>query len=326
MSFTKTAHLPVSPDEAFALITQPDRLRRWQTITAFVDLRAGGNYQWAVVPGQVAAGTFKEIEPGRRIVLGWGWEGNSDLPPGASTVTITIEPADGGSAVTLTHEGLTPEQAEQHALGWNHYFERLEKYVTTGSIGPDEWARVPDSLDPFTATESVLSAVQPMLTNLTPADQPKPTPCADFTCHDVANHLLQSLALLGGMAGATVSVPQDGSLESRVSTVTGAVVHGWRQRGLEGTVEGPGGYEMPGPYAAGIVPIELLLHSWDLAEGSGQELDVSDEVVAYVRGLAEDIIPGGREGGSFAAEVTPAPDSDALERLAAFAGRSPLSS
>ena len=42
MTYTNTALLPVSPDEAFALITEPERLRRWQTVSAYVDLRAGG--------------------------------------------------------------------------------------------------------------------------------------------------------------------------------------------------------------------------------------------------------------------------------------------
>ena len=48
MSFTKSVTLPVSPDEAFALVTQPERLRRWQTVSAYVDLRAGGAYRWTV--------------------------------------------------------------------------------------------------------------------------------------------------------------------------------------------------------------------------------------------------------------------------------------
>ena len=30
----KTVLLPVSTDEAFALITEPDRLRRWKTVSA----------------------------------------------------------------------------------------------------------------------------------------------------------------------------------------------------------------------------------------------------------------------------------------------------
>ena len=66
----KTVLLPVSTDEAFALITEPDRLRRWKTVSARVDLRAGGQYRWTVIPGHVAAGTFVEVEPGRRIVFG----------------------------------------------------------------------------------------------------------------------------------------------------------------------------------------------------------------------------------------------------------------
>ncbi len=36
MTYTRTATLPVSPDEAFALITEPERLRRWMTVSAYV--------------------------------------------------------------------------------------------------------------------------------------------------------------------------------------------------------------------------------------------------------------------------------------------------
>ena len=37
MTYTKTVQLPVDVDEAFALVTQPERLRRWQTVSAQVD-------------------------------------------------------------------------------------------------------------------------------------------------------------------------------------------------------------------------------------------------------------------------------------------------
>ncbi len=323
MSFTKTAHLPVSPDEAFALITEPERLRRWQVVAAVVDLRAGGSYRWTITPGHAAAGTFKEVEPGKRIVFGWGWDGSPDLPKDASTVTITVEPTDGGSLVTLVHEGLTEEQAVAHAQGWNHYFERLEKLASTGTAGVDEWALAPEDLDPLSAAYAVLASIQPMLRGLTEADRPKPSPCSEFTNHDVAEHLLQSMSLLGAMAGAEVVNPAVGSLENRVSVMAEQTIEAWRAHGLDGMVAGPGGSEMPAAMGAGIVSIELLLHGWDLAQGSGQELHVSDEVVAYVRTLAEQIIPGGR-GRSFAEEVPPTPDAGALDRLAAFAGRRPI--
>ena len=73
-------------------------------------------------------------------------------------------------------------------------------------------------------------------------------------------------------------------------------------------------------FLASILPLELLLHGWDLAQASGQQLHVSDEVVTYVHDLTRGVITQGR-GSSFADEVTPAADADAVERFAAFAGR-----
>ena len=93
MPAEKAVLLPVSTDEAFALITEPDRLRRWTTVSARVDQRAGGQYRWTVVPGHVAAGTFLEVEPGRRIVFGWGWQGAKDLGPDASTPRRSPSPS-----------------------------------------------------------------------------------------------------------------------------------------------------------------------------------------------------------------------------------------
>jgi uncharacterized protein (TIGR03086 family) len=324
MSFTKTALLPVTPDEAFALITEPERLRRWQTVSAVVDLRAGGGYRWTITPGHVAAGTFREVEPGRRIVFGWGWEGNDDLKPDASTVTLTVEPADGGSRVTIVHEGLTDEQGAMHAEGWNHYFERLERLATTGDAGQDEWAFAPENLTPITAADAALAVLQPVLRNLTAEDRPKPTPCSEFTCHDLAEHLFDSLTRLGAMAGATVVNPEEGSLENRVSVMAAQVIDAWRTVDLSGSVPGPGRSEMPASFGAAILPLELVLHGWDMAQGSGQRLHISDELVDYVRRLADGVLPTGRSLGSFADEVAPADGADAIDRLAAYAGRRPI--
>src|SRR5580700_8035224 len=117
MAFEKSVLVPLNADDTFALITEPDRLRRWQVITARVDLRAGGDYRWTIIPGNSASGTITEVEPGRRVVFTWGWEGPADLPPGASTVTITLEPADGGTLVHLVHEGAGRRAARQPRHG-----------------------------------------------------------------------------------------------------------------------------------------------------------------------------------------------------------------
>ena len=184
-------------------------------------------------------------------MFGWGWEGNDDLPPDASTVTVTVEPADGGSRVTLVHEGLTEEQGAMHAEGWDHYLERLERLATTGDAGQDEWAWAPENLDPITAAEAALAVLQPVLRSLTAEDRPKPTPCSGVhlprrwpsTCS-------ARWSRLGAMAGATVVNPEEGSLENRVSVMAAQAIDAWRTVDLDGTVPGPGGDEMPAAFGA----------------------------------------------------------------------------
>ncbi len=322
MTYTKTTLLSCTPDEAFALITEPERLRRWQTVSALVDLRSGGSYRWSVTPGHVAAGTYREIDPGHRIVFGWGWEGNPDLPPDASTVTITVEPAEGGSRITLEHAGLTADQAAAHAEGWDHYFDRLETAAVKGDAGPDEWAFAPENLDPVVAAEAALAGLQPVLRALTVQDRDRPTPCNGLTCHEMVEHLATSLIQVGSMAGASVADPREESPENRLSQVAAHVIDAWRTVDLDGSVPGPSG-PMPASFAASILPLELLLHGWDIAQATGQTPHVSDELVGYVREIAADVVEGGR-GSSFEDEVAPGDSASALDRFAAYSGRTPI--
>ena len=156
-------------------------------------------------------------------------------------------------------------------------------------------------------------SLQPVLRGLTADDQPKPTPCADFTCHALAVHVMDSIVLVGAMVGAEVRRPETGSLESKVSDMAEQAISAWRRQGLDGeTGLGPS-----------ILAVEFLLHGWDLAQASGQTLVAADPLVDYVRELAEPIVQGGR-GTTFADEVEPESGTGALERLAAYAGRSPL--
>ena len=323
MTFTKTVQLPVDVDAAFALITQHERLRRWQTVSAQVDLRVGGGYRWTVTPGHITEGTYREIEPGKRVVFGWGWAGSDDLAPDSSTVTITLEPTNDGTAVTLVHEGLTAEQEVGHAEGWNHFLGRLEEAASTGDAGPDEWAAAPQNLDQLVSAEATLAVLQPVLRNLTDEDRTKQTPCSEFDCHALAEHLFGSIAGLGAMIGAEVKNPEEGSLENRVAVMADQAITAWRARGLEGNVPHPAGGEFPAALAINILSLEFLLHAWDFAQGSGQKLIVSDELAAYVLGLAEQVVPGAR-GAAFADEIEVAADASPMERLVAYTGRRPL--
>jgi uncharacterized protein (TIGR03086 family) len=318
--FEKSVLVPLSADETFALITEPDRLRRWQAITARVDLRAGGDYRWTIVPGHSARGSFTEVEPGRRVVFTWGWEGAADLPPGASVVTITLEPSAGGTIVTLVHEGLTDEQAASHAEGWNHYLGRLAEAGAHGDAGPDEWAAAPQELDAVKAAEATLAICQGVLRGVTEADYGRATVCTEFSVAQLADHLIGSVTFLGSAAGA--DVPQlTGELEDRVAAAAQPALEAWNVRGLDGTVKvGPS--EMPAALALGILSIEFLVHAWDFARATGQQVTVPDDLAEHVLGVARTIItPEVRSGGSFAEAIPAGPDAGVLDRLIAFTGR-----
>jgi uncharacterized protein (TIGR03086 family) len=318
MTYTRTVTLPVTPDEAFDLVTQPERLRRWMTVSAYVDLRAGGSYRWTVVPGAHAAGTVREVEPGRRVVLGWGWEEGVTPAVDGSTVTVTIEPADGGSRVTLAHDGLTPEEETNHAEGWDHFLERLEAAGRTGDAGQDPWGKEPQGISPAVAAEAALAAIQPVLLAITDADADRTTPCPELPVGLLVDHLVRSVVGLGEMAGGSVT-EVDGTAEHRVSTVAEQAITAWRRLDPAATVTGPVG-DMPASVAGALLPSEILLHGWDLAQAMGRTIDIADDVVGYIYGLAEPVLPSAR-GRSFADEVEPTAGAGPLDRFAAFAGR-----
>ena len=244
-------------------------------------------------------------------------------PRALSTVTITVEPAEGGTLVRLVHEGLSEEQAAGHAEGWDHYLGRLETAARAGDAGPDEWAATPDPLDRLSAAEASLAVCQLVLRGLTTADAARPSPCAKFTVHEVVVHLLGSLHHLGAMVGARATSTGPGNPETLIADASDAAIESWRKRGTGGMVPFGGG-EMPAQLAANILSVELLVHAWDIATATGQPVVVSDAVSDYVLTLARELIAAAaRDGDRFAAEVAVGPDAGNLERLVAFTGRTP---
>jgi uncharacterized protein (TIGR03086 family) len=318
MHAEKSALLPITTDEAFALITEPERLRRWKTVSARVDLRAGGEYRFTVVPGNVAAGTYTVVEPGKRIVFGWGWEGSPDLAPDASTVTITIEPVEGGTLVRLVHDGLTAEQAASHMQGWIHFFERLERAAATGDAGPDEWAASPERLNPLSSADATLAVFQHVLRGLSDDDLGCVIPGCKVTVEQLAQHVVDTLVGLGVAAGGHMVAAGPDSVESQVASVAQQAVEAWTRRGLNGKVR-LGAADVPAEVAVSLLPVEFLVHAWDVAAATGRQLTVSDDVSRYVLELAQRVIvPFVQEGGSFADATAIGPDADILERLIAF--------
>lgn len=324
MPFEKAVVVPLDPASTFALITQPDRLRRWMTVAARVELRAGGAYRWTVTPGHTAAGTVVAVDPGKRVVFSWGWEEHGDPPPGGSSVTVTLTPVDGGTEVRLVHDGLSDEQAARHAEGWNHFLDRLVAAGQYGDAGPDEWAAAPDPLDELSCAEATLAVIQNVLRGLDAADLSKQTPCKEYDVAQLRDHLMRSLTIIGGAAGAQLPpLDLDAPLEMQVADAAQAVLEAWRRRGLEGMVE-LNTDQVPAAMPVAILSLEFLVHAWDFAIATSRQVVVSEPVSDYVLDVAGKVItPSARNYAGFAEPVAIGSFAPVLDRLIAFTGRRP---
>ena len=134
--------IDASPETVWELLTDEREATRWMGQAAEFDLRPGGVYRVAVIPGNTASGAFVEIDPPRRLVFTWGWEegSSSSVPPGSSTVEFELAPSGDGTLLRFRHSGLpSAEAAASHGHGWDHYLARLAGAAAGGDPGVDPW-------------------------------------------------------------------------------------------------------------------------------------------------------------------------------------------
>lgn len=131
----------------FEAWTKPEVIRHWfgprnMVVTEVTnDLRVGGSYR-IVMRGALpaseaqrpnesedhraeATGVYTEIVPDERIAFTWRgcWTAEE------SRVTVTLRDVEGGTEVTLLHEGfLTAESMQGHEHGWTGSLEKLEVF------------------------------------------------------------------------------------------------------------------------------------------------------------------------------------------------------
>ena len=139
----KEIQIAARPETVFAFFTDPVKMLRWKGVEAMLDPRPGGIYRVDMHGGRdLAHGQYIEIVPYSRIVFTWGWEGEGHpVPPGTTTVEVTLTPNGDGTLLRLTHRDLpTAEMWERHSEGWAHYLARLALAAAGQDPGPDPWA------------------------------------------------------------------------------------------------------------------------------------------------------------------------------------------
>jgi uncharacterized protein YndB with AHSA1/START domain len=125
----------------FSFFTDPEKMMRWMGIEVELEPVPGGSYRVNVNGRDIARGEYREIDPPHRVVMTWGWEAEGNpVPPGSSTVEVTLTPEGEGTRVRLRHLDLPEGAREPHAHGWEHYWERLALAAAGSDPGPDPWA------------------------------------------------------------------------------------------------------------------------------------------------------------------------------------------
>jgi len=129
-----TRRIEAPPEIVFAYLTDSRRFVTWMGVGAELDARPGGRYRIDVDGAHIASGQYQVVDPPRRLVMSWGWEGHPTVPPGSTTVEITLTPEKDATLLRLRHLGL-PDEAERrvHTEGWTRNIIQLAKVLTLPS-------------------------------------------------------------------------------------------------------------------------------------------------------------------------------------------------
>lgn len=159
------------------------------------------------------------------------------------------------------------------------------------------------------------------------------TPCTDFDLHHLVNHFVGTTHALARVGDREALDPDDpygskldpasGDWRSRLAVNVESVAKSWgRPEAWEGTVE-LGGPAMPASMIGEMSLAEILLHGWDLARATGQQLVIDDEMGRELRRSIEETAEMGRSAGAYGAEVPARADAGEFERALAASGRDP---
>lgn len=159
-----------------------------------------------------------------------------------------------------------------------------------------------------------------------------PTPCTDFDTKTLVNHWV--LYTSHGLERRARREPLPEELVTRDFTAdpdwAGAyadqldcAVAAWSDPAAwEGEVD-LGGMTLLAASVAQMVIKEMVLHGWDVAQATGQRVEVEDDLARLVLGVVEEHAETYRQYGGFATPVPVPAAASFLDRALAASGRSP---
>ena len=138
--YTASIRIAAPPGEVFPYFTDPELLVRWMGDWAELQAKPGGAFD-VNITGVPVRGEYLRVDPPHRLVFTWGVAGNELLPPGSSTVEISLHPDGDDTVLELLHRGLPADEVPKHRTGWDHYLPRLLSAAGGDDPGPDPWVQ-----------------------------------------------------------------------------------------------------------------------------------------------------------------------------------------
>lgn len=170
-----------------------------------------------------------------------------------------------------------------------------------------------------------LDELGPLLTGLVGGIRPdqleNPTPCAAFAVRGVLEHMIGGAGTFTAAFGGVPAPADPDDVVAGFGPALTALLEAIGAPGaLDRTITAPFG-EVPGETFARFVVLDGLVHGWDLALATGQGYHPSPVLIAEAQAFAETALTDLRDGDTFAAPTEAPLSATAIERLAAFTGR-----
>jgi len=130
--------IDATPETIWPFLTDPERHVEWLGTVAEIDARPGGSYRVLVGGQHQSSGEYLEVVPMEKVAFTFGWEQEGHpIPPGSTTIEISLHPEGDKTLVRLVHRGLPEDAVSDHGNGWAHYLSRLAVTATGGDAGAD---------------------------------------------------------------------------------------------------------------------------------------------------------------------------------------------